>query len=217
MRRLYQQHCGLAHALDLVGDRWTLLIVRDLLAGPRRYTDLASSLVTVASNLLADRLRQLEADGLVRRTRLPAPAESLVVYELTALGESLGESLEALARWGMRTLPVTTEGRAFRASWLVLALRARFRSDEAAGVREAYEFRIGRDVVHLRVADGTAEAGLGSANSPAVVVDADADTFLALVAGAIGPDEAVRRGASIHGDPAALARMARILPPPPTA
>src|SRR4051812_22612336 len=126
MARLYDQQCALAHALDSVGERWTLLIVRDLLAGPRRYTDLADGLVNVPSNLLADRLKQMEAGGLVERKRLPAPADSVVVYELTELGQGLGSSLVELARWGMRTLPPTRDDRPFRTHWLVLALQARF-------------------------------------------------------------------------------------------
>src|SRR2546422_10714284 len=83
MAHAYDQHCGLAHALDLVGERWTLLIVRELLAGPRRYTDLAAGLVSVPSNVLATRLREMESRGLVCRRTLPAPAASVVVYELT--------------------------------------------------------------------------------------------------------------------------------------
>src|ERR1700736_6583253 len=143
--RSYDQHCGLAHALDLIGERWTLLIVRELLAGPRRYTDLADGLVSVPTNVLAARLREMDRKGLVRRHRLPAPATSVVVYELTEEGESLGAAVTELARWGMRTLPATTQGRPFRAHWLVLALGARFDPAAAAGVSECYEFHIEGD------------------------------------------------------------------------
>src|SRR3979409_2522453 len=104
MARLYDQHCGLAHALDLIGERWTLLIVRELMAGPRRYTDLADGLVTVPTNVLAAPLKERERKGLVRRRRLSAPAASVVVYELTEDGESLSAAVTELARWGMRTL-----------------------------------------------------------------------------------------------------------------
>lgn len=213
MARTYNQHCGLAHALDLTGERWTLLIVRELMAGPRRYTDLADGLVTVPTNLLASRLKQMEAGGLVRRRQLPAPASSVAVYELTEMGESLGPAVVALARWGMQTLPPTPEGRPFRAHWLVLALQARFEPDTARGVSESYEFRIDHDdVVHFEVRDGEGTAGMGAATDPAVVISADADTFLALTAGAMPPEEAIARGARIVGKPAALARMRQILP-----
>jgi DNA-binding HxlR family transcriptional regulator len=212
--RLYEQHCGLAHALDLVGERWTLLIVRDLMAGPRRYTDLADGLVTVPTNVLATRLRDMESGGLVRRRRLPAPAASVFVYELTDEGESLGAAVTELARWGMRTLPATTGGRPFRAHWLVLALRARFDQAAAAGVGESYEFRIeDDDVVCLEVADGDGRARMGPAIDPAVRISADADTLAALTGGAIDGPAAIARGARIEGDPAAIERMRAILPP----
>jgi DNA-binding HxlR family transcriptional regulator len=213
MARSYEQHCALAHALDVVGERWTLLIVRELLAGPRRYSDLVTGLVTVPTNLLASRLKDMEANGLVRRRRLPAPAASVVVYELTEAGESLGASVVELARWGMRTLPATTEGRPFQAHWLILALRARFEPSAAAGVDESYEFRIdGDDVVHFVVADGGGEARMGPAADPAVVIAADADTLAALTGGAIAGPEALRRGARIDGDPKAIERMRAVLP-----
>lgn len=212
MARLYNQHCALAHALDMVGDRWTLLIVRDLLAGPRRYTDLADGLVSIPTNLLADRLKQMESRDLVRRKRLPSPADSVVVYELTESGEALGASLTELARWGMRTLPPTREDRAFRPHWLVVGLRARFEAQAARGITESYEFRIDGEAVRVDVRDGEADAQMGPAVDPAVVITADADSFLALTAGAITADEAVRRGARVEGDPAAIGRMRAVLP-----
>lgn len=213
MARRYNQHCGLAHALDLAGERWTLLIVRELMAGPRRYTDLAEGLVTAPTNLLASRLKQMEASGLVQRRRLPAPADSVVVYELTKEGESLEPAVVALARWGMRSLPATPEGRPFQAHWLVLALQARFEAGAAEGVSESYEFRIDSDdVVHFAVSDGEGVAGMGPVADPAVAVTAVADTFLALTSGAITPLDALARGARIEGEPAAIERMRRILP-----
>jgi DNA-binding HxlR family transcriptional regulator len=212
--RPYDQHCGLAHALDLTGERWTLLIVRELLTGPRRYSDLAEGLVTVPTNLLASRLKGMESSGLVRRRRLPAPADSVVVYELTELGESLGASVVELARWGMTTLSPTREDRAFRGHWLVLALRARFEPRAAEGVTESYEFRIdAEDVVSFEVSDGHGTARLGAASDPAVVIAADADTFLAFSGGAITPEEAIERGATLDGDPSVIERMGAILPP----
>ena len=213
MARSYDQHCGLAHALDVVGERWTLLIVRELLAGARRYTDLADGLVTVPTNVLAARLREMEAHGLVRRRRLPAPATAVAVYELTDEGESLGAAVTELARWGMRTLPQTTEGRPFRAHWLVLALRARFDPAAAGGVNESYEFGIEGDaVVRFDVAEGDGRARMGPATDPAVRITADADTLAALTGGAISGPEALGRGARIEGDPAAIERMRSILP-----
>jgi DNA-binding HxlR family transcriptional regulator len=211
MARSYSQHCALAHALDVVGERWTLLIVRELLAGPRRYSDLAAGLVTVPTNLLASRLKEMEGNGLVRRRRLPAPADSVFVYELTDAGQALGASVLELARWGMRTLPAAADGRPFRAHWLVLALRARFDPTAAAGIDESYEFRIdGDDVVHFHVASG--EARMGPATDPAVRIAADADTLAALTGGAISGPDAIVRGARIDGDAEAIERMRAVLP-----
>jgi DNA-binding HxlR family transcriptional regulator len=212
MARSYGQHCALAHALDVIGERWTLLIVRDLLAGPRRYSDLVDGLVTVPTNLLASRLKDMEANGLVHRRRLPAPADSVVVYELTEAGQSLGAAAEELARWGMRTLPATTEGRPFRAHWLVLALRARFDAQAAEGIDESYELAIdGDNAVHIDT--GTGEAKLGPAPDPAVRIAADAETLAALTGGAITSEEATHRGARIEGDADAVERMRAVLPP----
>lgn len=213
MARRYEQHCGLAHALDRVGDRWTLLIVRELLAGPRRYTELADGLVSVPTNVLATRLRELETAGIVRRRALPAPAASVVVYELTERGSGLAATATELARWGMETLPRTTEGRPFRANWLVLALRARFDANAAAGVNESYEFSVPGDAtVRLEVADGAGRPLLGPAVDPAVRIRADADTLVALTGGAITSGEAIARGAQIDGDAPAIERMRAILP-----
>jgi len=211
--RSYSQHCSLAHALDVVGERWTLLIVRELMAGPRRYTDLAAGLVTVPSNVLAARLKDMESNGLVARRHLPAPAASVVVYALTESGESLGTAVTELARWGMRTLPPEREDRAFRVHWLVVALRASFDPAAATGLTESYEFVVDGESVSFELVDGEGLARVGSTTAPpAVVVTADADTLLALTSDAITGSEAIARGARIDGTPAAIARMRRVLP-----
>jgi DNA-binding HxlR family transcriptional regulator len=213
--RAYEQHCGLAHALDLVGERWTLLIVRELLVGPRRYTDLADGLVSVPSNLLATRLREMQANGLVERRTLPAPAASVVVYELTPEGARLAAAVTELTRWGARTLAATPAGRPFKAHWLVPALAARFNAPAAVGVNESYELQIdGQEPVGFHVADGAGEAKLGAVEDPAVRLAADLDTFMAFSAGAIDAREAFARGARIEGAPQAIARMSTILPAP---
>ncbi|HEV3046032.1 MAG TPA: helix-turn-helix domain-containing protein [Solirubrobacteraceae bacterium] len=216
MSRTYDQHCSLAHALDLVGERWTLLIVRELLAGPRRYTDLLEGLVSVPTNVLAARLREMQANDLVRKRRLEAPANAVSVYELTEHGQALGAAVTELARWGLRTLPSTTQGRPFKAHWLVLALRARFDASAARGIAESYEFRIpGEEPVCLEVSDGAGRARIGAAAEPAVRVTADADTLVALGSGAITADGAVERGGIVEGSAQAIDRMRSILPADP--
>lgn len=217
MGRGYNQHCTLAHALDLVGERWTLLIVRELLAGPRRYTDLAHGLVTVPSNVLAARLRDMEALGLVERKRLPAPADSVTVYELTEDGAALADAVDALSRWGLRTLPSTAAGRSIRARWLIPVMEARFDPEAAAGVSESYQLQVdGEEAVHFTVEDGRGKAAPGLAPEPAVTVSADAETLVALANGAITIADATGRGARIEGAPDAIQRMLAILPPPAT-
>jgi DNA-binding HxlR family transcriptional regulator len=211
--RSYGQHCALAHALDLVGERWTLLIARELLAGPRRYTDLADGLVTIPSNLLSRRLREMEGNGLIARRRLSPPAASVVVYELSERGEGLATAVIELARWGMQTLSPTTAGRPLRAHWLVLGLDARFDASAAAGIEESYELLLdGEQAVCFEVSGGDGRARVGHAVDPAVRIAADADTLVALTSGAISGAEAMRRGARIEGEPAAIERMRRILP-----
>jgi DNA-binding HxlR family transcriptional regulator len=213
--RGYNQHCTLAHALDRVGERWTLLIVRELLAGPRRYTDLARGLITVPTNVLASRLRDLEALELVTRRRLPAPAEQVVVYELTKEGAALSDAIAALSRWGLRSLPPTTDGRAFRARWLMLVMEARFDPQAAAGVNESYQLQVaGDEPVHFTVRDGEGQAHPGTAQKAAVSVTADAETLVALANGAVSITDAAGRGAQIEGTPDAIQRMLEILPAP---
>lgn len=215
--RGYNQHCTLAHALDRIGERWTLLIVRELLAGPRRYTDLAQGLVTVPSNILASRLRDMEALGLVARKRLPPPAENVVVYELTEEGAALSDAIAALSRWGMRSLPPTTDGRALRARWLIPVMEARFDPRAAADVNESYQLQVDEEEpVHFTVRDGHGQALPGPAPEPAVSVSADAETLVALANGAITIPDATSRGARIEGAPEAIQRMLAILPPPTT-
>jgi len=143
--RSYQQFCPAARALDVVGERWTLLIVRDLLLGPKRYTDLQAGLPGIGPNVLADRLRSLEGAGLVRKRRLPPPAAS-TVYELTELGAGLRPALEELFRWGLHFAATPSAADAVKASWWLPAIRAAIRPESVpADVDDTYELRIGDD------------------------------------------------------------------------
>lgn len=215
MARGYAQHCALAHALDLIGERWTLLIVRELLVGPRRYTDLARGLVTVPTNVLATRLRELEDRGIVARHSLPEPATQVVVYELTAEGALLSEAVAELAKWGLRTLPRKPETRVFRSRWLILAMEARFNGDAARGVNESYELQVnGDEPVHFTVRDGQGSGHPGPAADPVVRASADAETLLALANGELSIEDSWQHGAVIDGEPDAIQRMLSILPPP---
>jgi DNA-binding HxlR family transcriptional regulator len=151
-RRSYDQFCGIAKALDVVGERWTLLMVRDLLLGPRRYGDLLAGLPGITTNLLAKRLKQLEAEGLVERTRLPAPATSSVVYRLTPSGRELEPALHALGAWGWRYMQKPKKGDRLDVGWLLFSLKRRFRG---ATRTSAVFLRADSRAFHLRVTPET--------------------------------------------------------------
>jgi DNA-binding HxlR family transcriptional regulator len=149
----YDQYCPIAHALDLVGERWSLLIVLELLHGPKRYTDLAANLPGIGTNILAARLKELERGGLVEKRRLPPPAASQV-YELTQYGVALRPTIRELALWGIRSLGPPEADDEFPVGWLEHALDTIFAPVAPAGT---IELRIGGEVASLR--DGQALAG----------------------------------------------------------
>ncbi len=191
----FNQYCPIAHALELVGERWALLIVRELVNGPRRYTDLAAQLPRIGTNILAGRLRDLEAGGIVRKHRLPPPAASQV-YELTEYGQGLKPVLHALAHWGARSLGPPDADTELRPGWLENALCV---GVSLAATGGNFEFRIGDETASL--VDGEVRAG--SVESPDAVVEADARGFFHLfVNGRFD-------GVSVEGDRAALERLVK--------
>jgi DNA-binding HxlR family transcriptional regulator len=183
----------------VVGERWTLLLVRELSTGPKRFKDLLEGLPGIGTNLLTNRLKRLEADGIVRRATLPPPAGSNV-YELTELGRLLEPVTVALSRWGARLLlDAPRDEDNLRAGWAAVAMRSAIGRGAAGGRPSTYEFRIDGEAFHVRVGDGEegerVEARQGSAPDPDLVVTGDAETFLAVASGRLSPEEAVRSGA----------------------
>jgi len=167
MAKRYDQYCPVAHALDLIGERWALLVVRELMHGPKRYTDLAEHLPGIGTNILASRLRDLEACGVVTKRTLPPPAASRV-YELTDYGRSLKAVMRELALWGARSLgPPTAEDELFP-GWLENALDTVLVPVAPPG---SFVFRVGDQVASI--VDG--EARPGAVESPDVVVEGDAE------------------------------------------
>ena len=156
----YDQYCPMAHALSLVGERWSLLIVRDLLRGPKRYTDLSQGLPGIGTNILASRLKELEGAGIVEKKRLPPPFAS-TVYELTDFGRGLEEPLYALARWGARSLGPPSPDEELYEGWGVNALGVLFNAQAARGLTETYVFDVDGDVFAARVVEGELEPVLG--------------------------------------------------------
>lgn len=194
-QRSYQQYCGLARTLDLVGDRWSLLVVRELLPGPRRYRDLAASLHGIASNLLTDRLRRLEADGVLER-RIAAAGS--VVYALTPWGAQLREPIEALVRWSSPTMATgVRDDDTFDARWLAVALPALLRE-----VRPSRPAEVGLEVrgslLAVRVDGEGTQVTVEPDDRPATVVAGEPDVVLGLAAGALGIDHP---GLTVDGDP----------------
>src|SRR5947209_15004076 len=174
--RSYDQYCAIARGLDVIGDRWTLLLVRDLLLGPKRYKDLLSGLPGIGTNLLADRLKELEAAGLIERTVLPPPAGS-TVYQLTETGQALEPVMVSLGRWGARFLgpPKKTDVMVPRAYFV--AMRGVFNPEAAAGVAQTYEVRVDDLVFEVRVGDGRLSTREGQASNPDVVMTMDVETL----------------------------------------
>ena len=216
-RRSYGQYCTVARALDVVGERWTLLLVRELLTGPKRFKDLLKGLPGIGTNLLTGRLKALEEAGIVCRATLPPPAGSKV-YELTEAGRSLEPVLVELSRWGSRLMGEPRGEEDMRPAWAAVAVRSVFDPRTARGLRETYEFRIDEEVFHVRVEEGEVEARQGSSDDPDVVVAGATETFLAVTAGHVTPEEAVEKGSirveSTRGDhDEALARCLRMLEP----
>jgi DNA-binding HxlR family transcriptional regulator/putative sterol carrier protein len=208
-RRAYDQYCGLAQALDLIGERWSLLIVRELLMGPKRYTDLRSALPGIATNLLAERLQGLEDVGVIRRERRPPPTPA-TVYELTERGRGLDGAILELGRWGGLALGPPDPDQDFKASWFALGMRATFRPRLAGSKHARYEFRIADEVFHFEIENGRVRAAQGPIESPDLTVETDAATFLAMLADQLSPNEALSSGrASIAGSKRELNRMLR--------
>ena len=211
MSKKFDQYCPVAHALSLVGERWSLLVVRELLHGPKRYTDLTNGLPGIGTNILAARLRDLEECGIVQKRRLPPPAAS-TVYELTEYGAGLNEALYALARWGARSLGPPRPEEELYPEWGVNAFPALFNAEAARGLTETYVLEIDGDVFTARLLNGSLEASVGAAEDADVTVELDIDTFFALTGGELDPREAVKSGrVRVEGDLDALERCFQVL------
>lgn len=199
-RRTYDQHCALAHGLDVLGERWTLLVIRELLLGPQRFSDLESSLSGIGPNTLAARLRQMESDGLIEKRRLPPPAPA-TVYALTEQGAALEPTIIELGRWGRQRLPARIGHEAFRPGWLLLALKVSFDPAHAADVDAVYELTVSDEPFTVRIHHGSIDVSRGSASDADVAICTDQDTLLALANGTVSPGDAIEQGdLRIEGD-----------------
>jgi DNA-binding HxlR family transcriptional regulator len=209
--RNYNQFCALAYALDFVGNRWTLLIIRELLIGPRRYKDLLDGMPGISTNLLSERLKTLEQQGILHRRILSPPAGS-TVYELTSLGRTLEKSMLELGRWGSQFLPTSLERDALPSfGGIALAIKAFFHPEQAQGVNETYELHLGNEALQVHIKEGEIQVRQGIALDADVVFHTDMRSYLGLFTGQIRPDEAISDGLiRIEGDPGALSRFLNV-------
>lgn len=200
-RSYHQPDCGLAVALDLLGERWTLLILRELLLGPQRYTDVLGALDGLSTNLLATRLRHLERTGLVVRSELPPPAAS-TVYELTPLGRDLEPTLLQLARWGTHfTAPHGGHG-SFDSRTAAFALLAHLERIPAEPGSATYQFEVGDHALAVEFATGDRRVVPHRVGSPDVVIGLSADLYWQMLCGDVDLAGEVAAGrARVHGDP----------------
>ncbi len=210
-RRSYGQICGLSRALEVVGERWALLIIRDLLAGPRRFTDLRQGLPRIPTNVLSARLKELEQAGVLQRRILPRPATA-VVYELTEYGRELDEILLALGRWGAQSMGPPGPDDVFTADSLTMAMRASYQKpgDGAAMRAEplSYELRVDDIVLSVSVEDGQLGVASGPQPDPDLIIETG-PAFAALITGRLTPADAIESGSvRVTGDPKLLTEFA---------
>src|SRR3954451_20882490 len=192
-RRAYDQYCGLARALDILGERWAMLVVRELLIGPKRFSDLMDGLPGIGANALSARLKSLESDGLVAKRRLLPPAAS-TVCELTERGRALDPVITELIRWGVDLLGEPGPDDRFRPGWLVTTLRALFDPKLARGLTRAYRLQVDDEVFAIRIDDGELEVHHGDIARPDISLVMDSGTVLAVGAGELSAENAINQG-----------------------
>jgi DNA-binding HxlR family transcriptional regulator len=211
--RTYGDGCGIAHALDLIGERWALLVVRELLLGPKRFTDLRDGLPKASPNVLSQRLRELEQAGIVQRRKLPPPAGAWI-YELTDWGRDLKPIVISLGTWALRSqsfpedAPVGTDS-------IILALGTFFDPEAAGDLTARYEIRLGEQAFTIRIADGAIDVARGPADDADAVVESDATTLSALIWQGRDLADALAAGdVTVEGDERAVTRFLTLFPRP---
>ncbi len=205
--RSYGQYCSVAKALDVIGDRWTLLIVRELLAqGPSRYTDLRNGLPGIATNLLAERLRELEQAGIVVRDEAPPPVAT-ALFSLSPRGRQLKAVIDELGRWGMPLMTTTSREEQYRSYWLSMPVE-QFLVDRC-DVPTTIEVRAGEQPMLIEAREGAVSTRPGTSERPDAVLSGPPQLVLGLISGALEHDDALERGIGFEGAPEALARLRR--------
>ena len=213
-RRRYDDACGAAHALDLVGERWALLVMRELLLGPKRFGDLRADLPGISANVLTQRLEGLEASGVLVRRKLPPPA-SVQVYELTPWGYESEPIFQVLGRWAARS-PQHDPSLPLSATSLFLSFKTMFDPTRAAGLDARIGFRLGAETFLVRLAEWRIEVERGPIDGADVVFTGTAPIVAAAVYGGVPLDALAADGAlRVEGDRALAERFTRLFPLPP--
>ncbi len=206
-KRAYGQFCGLVRALEIVGERWALVIVRDLLVSPKRFSDLRRGLPRIPTNILSARLKELEQAGIVHRRVLPRPSGS-VVYELTEYGNELEDIVLRLGRWGARLLTKPGPEEIVTADSMIMAMRSIFRPKAARGLNVSYELRLGEIIIHMIVNNGRLKVAEGALPDADLVIKTG-PAIKALIAGEVSPADAIANGTvRLSGDSQLLSRFA---------
>ncbi|MET0134205.1 MAG: winged helix-turn-helix transcriptional regulator [Kibdelosporangium sp.] len=206
--RRYDDPCGIARALNLIGERWALLVVRELLFGPRRFTDLKAGLPTASQNVLTHRLRELRESGIVTRHQVGAP-----VYELTRRGYELKPVVLELARWGCHLPTASTMDLSVPA--VIFALLTTFSPDQAGDLRATYQLRIDDEAFRATIAAGTVDISPGLHDKPDATIEAGRATLRSLVFGGANLSEAIDAGnARVDGSADAVAKFLAVFPRP---
>lgn len=212
--RTYGDGCAIAQALDVIGERWALLVVRELLLGPKRYTDLRRGLPNVSPNVLSQRLHELEQAGVIRRHKLPPPAGSRV-FELTDWGHQLEPIVISLGHWAALSPAGLLTDLPIGADSMIISLRARFDPRVAAGLHAIYELRLGEDRFRIEVANDEIEIARGGAERPDATIDTDPNTLATVLWGGQALSAAKHAGKlTTEGDNTAVERFIQLFPIP---
>ena len=215
-RRRYDDACGTAHALDLVGERWALLVMRELMLGPKRFRDLRADLPGISANVLTQRLEGLEESGLVVRRRLPPPA-SAQVYELTEWGYEAEPIVCALGRWAARS-PAHDPTLPLSGTSLMLSFRTMFDAERAGDLKARIGFRVGAETFVVVIADGRLTSARGETAGADLILTGPATVIAAAVYGGVPIDALEQQGAlALEGDRALAKRFVQLFPLPPKA
>lgn len=213
-KRAYLDGCATAHALDIIGDRWAMPIMRELILGPKRFTDLRAGLPGISANVLTQRLEELEATAILIRRRLPPPAASQI-YELTEWGRESEILFQVLGRWACRS-PLMQPGMPMSASSVVLSMRTMINRAALGDLRATIGFRFGDEMFRADIADGDFHLDRGPINDADVLFDGDQNALAAIVYGG-QPFEAVAPAMTVTGDRSLADRFVHLFPLPPKA